>query len=46
MGENISFIDDRVYYILETIAEYGTRGVIIDIQAWSFTRVNSLRLQS
>ena len=24
----------------------GTRYVIIDIQAWSFTRVNSLRLQS
>ena len=30
----------------ETIAEYDTRYVIIDIQAWSFTRVNSLRLQS
>ena len=30
----------------ETIALCGTRYVIIDIQAWSFTRVNSLRLQS
>ena len=30
----------------ETIALCGTRCVIIDIQAWSFTRVNSLRLQS
>ena len=30
----------------ETIALCGTRCVIIDIQAWSFTRVNSLRPQS
>ena len=30
----------------ETIALCGTRYVIIDIQAWSFTRVNSLRPQS
>ena len=30
----------------ETIALCGTRCVIIDIQAPSFTRVNSLRLQS
>ena len=31
---------------LETIALCGTRCVIIDIQAWSFTGVNSLHLQS
>ena len=31
---------------LETIALCGTRCVIIDIQTPSFTRVNSLRLQS
>ena len=30
---------------LETIALCGTRCVIVDIQAWSFTRVNSLRPQ-
>ena len=33
-------------HIVETIALCGTRCVIIDIQAPSFTRVNSLRLQS
>ena len=32
--------------IYEAIALCGTRCVIIDIQAWLFTRVNSLRLQS
>ena len=31
---------------LETIALCGTRYVIVDIQAPSFTRVNSLRTQS
>ena len=30
----------------KSIALCGTRYVIFDIQAWSFTRVNSLRLQS
>ena len=48
MAKNISFnrysfLNDSYY---ETIALCGTRCVIIDIQAWSFTRVNSLRPQS
>ena len=32
--------------LVEAIALCGTRCVIIDIQAWSFTGVNSLRPQS
>ena len=35
-----------LYSQMETIALCGTRCVIIDIQAWSFTRVNTLRPQS
>ena len=35
-----------MYLLKETLALCGTRCVIIDIQAPSFTRVNSLRLQS
>ena len=33
-------------FLFETIALCGTHCVIIDIQAPSFTKVNSLRLQS
>ena len=32
--------------LLVTIASYGTRFVVCDIRAWSFTEVNSLRPQS
>ena len=35
-----------MFLLKETLALCGTRCVIIDIQAPSFTRVNSLRLQS
>ena len=35
-----------LYLNIETIALCGTRCVIFDIQAWSFTGVNSLRPQS
>ena len=37
---------DGEKYRFETIALRGTHCVIFDIQAWSFTRVNSRRLQS
>ena len=33
-------------FLFKTIALCGTCCVIADIQAWSFTKVNSLRLQS
>ena len=42
MGRNTGRLRSQI----EGIALCGTRCVIFDIQAWSFTSVNSLRLQS
>ena len=39
-------LDHAPHPRIEAIASYGTRFVVCDIRAWSFTRVNSLRPQS